>query len=176
MAYLKIRHKEKAGYRVGKYHDDHALIDVISYIFDPRKIPSGYVGGLAVNPNNAVYEMSMLSRCYAQDSGVRLRHMILAFESGELDTMKRGAACAAYQIGYEAAKFYGWHYQIVYAVHENTDIIHIHFVMNTTDYLTGLKYEGKKADLYRFLEHTNAVLEQYGTSAVFLQDDEDRLF
>lgn len=176
MAYLKIRHKEKAGYTSGKYHDDHALIDVITYIFDPQKIPSGYVGGLAVNPNNAVYEMSMLSLCYAQDSGVRLRHMILSFESGELDTMKRGGACKASRIAYEVAKFYGWHHQIVYAVHEDTNKIHIHFVMNTADYLTGLKYEGKKADLYRFLEHINAVLEQYGTSAVFLQDDEDRLF
>lgn len=172
MASLKIRHKEKAGYHDGKYHDDQALVSVISYIFDLQKTPSGYIGGLAVNPGNAVYEMSMLSQCYAQTSGVRLRHMILAFDEDELTYQAHDAAC----IAYEVARFYGGHHQIVYAVHENTSKVHIHFVMNTTDYLTGLKYEGKREDLYQFLQHINMVLEPYDTHVDFLQDDADRIF
>ena len=54
MAYLKIRHKESEGYGDGKYHDDASFQTVITYILNPEKTPSNYVGGIAVDVSHAV--------------------------------------------------------------------------------------------------------------------------
>ena len=45
--------------------------------------------------------------------------------------------------------------------------------MNTTNYLTGLKYPGSKADYYQFLSHINQVLTDYNCSVVPTKDRED---
>lgn len=91
MAYLKIRHRQSAGYTGAKYHDPNAIRDVLTYIFDPAKTPSGYIGGVAVDPRNAEHEMSALSAAWGQAKGTRLRHMILSFDKGELSRGKRSS-------------------------------------------------------------------------------------
>ncbi len=173
MAYLKIRHREKCGYVGGKYHDDNSIHDVLSYIMDPTKTPSRYIGGIGIDPLHAEFEMVTLSQLYAQDKGVRLRHMILAFEEKELWPKRKNSLYFANCIAFQVASFYGGNYQIVYAVHEDTKRVHIHFVMNTTNYMTGLKYEGKKADLCAFIQYVNNILEQFGSQVKFLRDDEE---
>lgn len=173
MAYLKVRHRVTDGFSGGKYHDDDAVHHVLHYVTDPQKTPSGYIGGIAVNPQQAILEMEALSRYYGQDTGVRLRHFILSFRPRELWSKKGQSLYAAYQVACAVAQFYGEEYQIVYAVHENTRNPHIHFVMNTTNYRTGLKYQGKKQDLHNFLNWINEVLEPYGRTATLLKDDGD---
>ena len=173
MAYLKIRNKELEGYSNGKYHDDNSFCDVIGYVMRPEKTPSGYIGGIAVDVAHAVEQMEKLSAYYGQNTGVRLRHMILAFEPGELSNSRKYALSIAYQVAYPIALFYGDHHQIVYAVHEDGAKVHIHFVMNTTNYLTGLKYPGSKADYYQFLSHINQELADYYCSVVPTKDRED---
>ena len=153
MAYLKVRHKVNQGFSGGKYHDDNSYRDVINYIMQPGKTPSGYIGGMAVNLCNAVYEMEKLSEYFGQNHGVRLRHMIIAFEDSELCNTKSASLRVAYKAAHHIAQFYGKEYQIVYAVHEDTGTVHIHFVMNTTNYITGRKYNGSKRDLYQFIDH-----------------------
>ena len=173
MAHLKVRHREGYFYTEGKYHDSDALHDVITYIVNPDKTPSGYIGGIAVNPQNAITEMGAVSRYYGQDKGVRLRHFILSFRPRELWGKKADSIRAAYQIAYAVAQYYGGEYQIIYAVHENTRNPHIHFVMNTTNYRTGMKYQGKKQCLHNFLKWINVVLEPYGRTVTLLKDDGD---
>ena len=113
MAYLKIRHKELEGYSNGKYHDDNSFCDVIGYVMRPEKTPSGYIGGIAVDVAHAVEQMEKLSAYYGQNTGVRLRHMILAFEPGELSNSRKSALSIAYQLAYPIALFYGDHNKIV---------------------------------------------------------------
>lgn len=47
---------------------------------------------------------------------------------------------------------------MVYAVHTNTDDLHIHFVMNQTAFTDGHKYNGKKLDYYQFLNYMSSVM------------------
>lgn len=171
MAYLKIKYRPSDGYSAGKYHDVDAIRDVINYIFDPAKTPSGYIGGVAVDPQNAIHQMTTLSVLYAQSKGVALRHMILAFEPKELGSRKRDTLYFANALAFQIAHFYGGSYQIVYAVHENTPKPHVHFVMNTTNYRTGQKYSGSRSDFYRFIAYINELLAPFGTHVVFLSDD-----
>ena len=173
MAYLKIRHKELDGYSGGKYHDRNSFHDVISYVLNPDKTPSHYIGGIGIDISCAAAQMQTLSACFGQDQGVRLRHIILGFKIGELHRSKKHALALAYQLAYPIAQFYGADYQIIYAVHENTDKVHIHFVMNTTNYRTGRNYPGTKEDYYRFQKHVEDVLAPYGCSVTPLKDQSE---
>lgn len=171
MSHLKVRHRQSNHYTGSKYQDDNAIHDVLAYIFNPAKTPSHYIGGIAVDPRNAEYEMTTLSALWGQAKGIRLRHMILAFDRTELGRSRKTALYYANALAFQVAQFYGSSYQIVYAVHEDTPKPHIHFVMNTTNYRTGRKYPGTHADLYQFIAHINTLLEPFASKVTFLKDD-----
>lgn len=174
MAYLKIKHKAKAGYPAGKYHDAAAFRSVLRYVLDSEKTSSSLAKGVSVASDyeNAVLQMETVSRLNAQDSGVRLRHMILSFEDRELARGRERSLHLANVIAYDVALYYANDYQIVYAVHTDGKDVHIHFVMNMVCYHTGLKYRGNRGDLYQFIEYINSVLARFGTSVYLLRDDE----
>ena len=151
MAVFKVVNK------AGKYHDDEALMNVIMYCCNPIKIISGLVGGLAVNPQHAIYEMETVAGLCDKNSRLRLRHMVLGFDPCELQNPRE-----AYSIAYQAAMFYGLDYQIIFCIHEDTDHIHVHFIMNSVSYRTGLKYQGTKKDYYDFQNHLRTILKEYG--------------
>lgn len=58
-------------------------------------------------------------------------------------------------------QYYADEYQIVYAVHDNTDDVHIHFVMNQVSYKDGYKYGGKKKNYYNFKRYIERIIEHY---------------
>ena len=140
----------------GKYHDDAALTNVIKYCCNPEKTKSGFVGGYAVNPLNAISEMETVAELYNKSNGIRLRHMVLSFSHRELQN-----SCGAYLLACQAAMYYGKDYQIIFCIHEDTKVIHVHFVMNTVSYRSGVKYQGVKKDYYDFQNHLRAILNEY---------------
>ena len=146
-----------------KYHDDDALDTVISYCIQDCKTPSLLIGGYGVNLSQAAFEMQRLSSAYGKDNGLRLRHMILSFSDHELKKMGKRAPEFVSKISDYAARYYGYEYQIIYAVHEDTGRLHSHLVMNTVNYQTGKKYRGDKEDYYSFLRYLGSFLRvQYG--------------
>ena len=151
--------------KTGKYHDDTALMNVITYCCNPIKIKSGLVGGHAVNPQYAIYEMEKVAKLCDKNRGLRLRHMYLSFDLTELQN-----SCGAYLIAYQAAMFYGLDYQIIFCVHEDTEHINVHFVMNSVSYRSGLKYQGTKKDYYDFQNHLRTILREYGIGLMVLKE------
>lgn len=164
MASLKIKTQRNPGFEsyTGKYHDNNSYYDVINYIISEEKTPHQFIGGYGVNLNQAAYEMDYLAKVYGKESGIRLRHFILSFSPEEVKYGGIKKFEALYKIGQYAALFYSDEYQIVFAVHEDKDHPHIHFVMNTTNYRTGAKYQGDKKDYYAFQNYIDDFLwEQY---------------
>ena len=157
MAILEVVHE------AGKFRDNAALHDVINYCCQLTKTESGYVGGIAVNPLYATTEMETLASVYRNYDGVRLRHMVLSFKRAEVSS-----PYTAFEIARGVAEFYGSSYQIIFAVHEDTDEIHIHFVMNTVNYCTGKKYIGTKKDYYDFQKYVKEILYEYGLFLVVM--------
>lgn len=91
------------------------------------------------------------------DSGPRLRHSVLSFSPDE------GLSPAEVKnIASQAIKYYEDKYQIVAAVHEDREHLHIHFGMNTTSYLDGSKYHGEKKDYYDFIKRLNTLTQPHG--------------
>lgn len=161
MAIFKVIHHANSPmaehYDTPKYHDETSVSDVIRYCCQPAKTPNKCIGGFGLNVIYATEQMEGLIRAYGKTEGVHLRHMLLSFEKGE-----RMSLLLANQIAYRVAWYYGAAYQILYAVHEDTPHLQVHFVMNATSYIDGKKYAQKKGDYFRFLQYLAEVLKEYG--------------
>lgn len=139
-----------------KFSDEKSYQDLIYYV--TRSDKASWVGGYAVNtnPSYAISEMANLTRAYGKSWGVRVRHSVLSFSKEERDILEEFGDIVG-EVGYIAdviARYYGGNYQILYAVHsDRIDNIHIHFVMNTINYNTGYKFNGKKSEYYPFISY-----------------------
>ena len=134
-----------------KFFDDNSYIDCINYIFNPQK--AAYIGGCNVSSAQmAALEMEQTAIAFNKNSGKRIRHSIVSFTQQEHITPEQANSYAQ-----KIIQHYAREYQIVYAVHTNTDEVHIHLAMNQISYLDGHRYEGKKKDYYDFLQHIRCV-------------------
>ena len=160
MAVLKIKSVPQ------KYTDELAYQQLLDYIMRPDKTPDHYIGGFAVHPQYAAEEMQLVSQAYHQNRGVRLRHWIISFEKHEF-----ADAWHANQFAQMACRFYADTYQIVYSVHEDTEHLHVHFVMNMISYQNGKRYSGQKKDFYDYLKYLQEIADLFGTYIIRVKDD-----
>ena len=148
-----------------KYCDDDARRDVIDYCLKKSKIPHAYIGARAVNINNAAFEMTALAKVYDKDERVRLRHSIISFDKSEHITASQAA-----EIADKAIRFFGDRHQIIYAVHEDAEHVHIHMVMNQVSFRDGKKYHGTKKDHYDFVKYMKNEVRPYGINFIPVSD------
>lgn len=125
----------------GKYDDSAARDDVIRYITQKVKTPSGYIGACSVDVPYAAQQMQEVSASFKKDNKVRIRHFVVSFYYNEYMTPYK-----ANMIASMIAEELGRVYQCVYAVHEDTDQIHFHFVFNPVSFINGYKYSGTKGE------------------------------
>ena len=134
-----------------KYFDENSYQSVLNYIFNPGK--AVYAGGCNItSPDLAAQEMEQVAIDFNKNSGKHLRHSVLSFNQDE-DISPEMAA----ELALRLCRHYAPEYQIAYAVHTNTDRVHIHFVMNQISYLDGHRYRGQKKDYYDFQKHMKRV-------------------
>lgn len=134
-----------------KFFDDYAYYNAINYILDSKKaIYAGY--SMISSLETASREMEWTAIRFNKFSGKRLRHSVLSFSADENVSPEQ-----AYQFAEQIIQHYAPRYQIVYAVHNNTDNLHIHFVMNQISCIDGQRYRGKKKDYYDFQRHMKRV-------------------
>lgn len=160
---------ERTGVR--KYQDDAALDDVISYCMDAKKTPRQLMKGYGVNLSQPAYEMRRLAESYGKDKGLRLRHMILSFSAQEIKRFRFHVYDSIAKIADYTARYYAGQYQILHCIHEDSNCLHVHFVMNTVNYQTGKKHAGKKDDYYNFQHYLRTFLaEYYNLPLIVVQD------
>lgn len=141
----------------GKYRDLDAKGDLINYILNPYKTPHNLTGGAGVDPNNIAYSMSEISANFGKENGVQLRHFILSFSPYELCDLE-----IAEQIARDVVHYFLREYQTVYSVHEDTDHLHIHIVINSVSHVDGHRYYGTKREFHSFMAYLKKVLFKYG--------------
>ena len=140
----------------GKYHDSDSIPMLVKYITNAEKTPSGIVYGVKVDMDNIAESMVEVSEKYKKNSRLRLHHFILTFDSGyykKMDILETVTAAVCDRIGLM--------YQIVAAVHENTEMPHIHFVFNAVSYINGYKYRGGKEDYNELIAMVKEILSEY---------------
>lgn len=142
--------------RRDKYHDYESKEDVVNYILNPLKTPSGYVGFMNVDPKNPALSMHECSATYGKDKGVQIRHFVVSFEQGEIPN-----CITANAIAHELMLYIGHEYPVLYAVHENKENIHFHMAFNNVG-LNGKRYYGTKSEYHALINVLKLILRKYG--------------
>ncbi|MBR3870280.1 MAG: relaxase/mobilization nuclease domain-containing protein [Clostridia bacterium] len=141
----------------GKYFDESTKEDVISYVINDNKMIHNYAGGIQVNKYDIAGSMKQISAQFKKGNGVQIRHFIISFEPYELSN-----PLIVNEIAMHVILYLGKEYQVIYAVHENTESLHIHIVMNSVSYIDGHRYRGTRAEHYEFMSFLRKVLNHYG--------------
>lgn len=153
----------------GKYKDDDARADVIRYIRKRDHAISGLWGGSRVDLHFPIADMEAHAENCGKNKGIRLRHFVLSFSAREVSDPK-----VAQKIGQQVANYLGRKYQTVFAVHENTDNLHVHLVMNAVGH-DGTRYRGTHQEFFSIKNYLRTNLKQYNIWRVqyVYGDDED---
>ena len=135
----------------GKYFDSTAYQDTLNYITNPEK--AAYTGACnLMSVETAAQEMEHTAESFGKNCGKRVRHSVLSFSQADRVTPEQADRYAQ-----EILQHYAPDFQLVYAVHTNTEDVHVHMVMNQIAYTDGHRYRGKKGDYHAFLRHMKQV-------------------
>ena len=103
----------------------------------------------------AYEQMLAVKRAYGKEKYRQLRHYVFSIEAWELDIID----------GYDGLLGVGrlagatlHEYQMLFALHVNTNRPHIHIVINTTSCLTGLQFKDDRTALFQIRE---AIIQKY---------------
>lgn len=122
------------------------------YILNHTKAKSGYIGC----DEDIIDSMDVITAVQEQKrTGVI--HFTLQFEPEELTDPQ-----IAYRIACQIADCIEQKYQACFAVHEDTEKIHIHFVFNSIRYIDGNRFSGTTQENLRLADDIAEVLSYYG--------------
>ncbi len=156
MATLKVSNSK------GKYRNEDAIDNAINYILNEQKTPHHCVGGSGVDMSCPVEDMKNVREKFGKQKGVQLRHQIISFEEKELSN-----PYIANSIGKQISESFGKEYQTIYAVHENKDNIHIHFISNIVSFIDGHRYYGRRKEFYNDKNMMKKVLNKHNISTLY---------
>lgn len=114
-----------------EYQDYRALQRVLDYV-----LRSNLYGGYGIDPNMAYEQMVLVKNIYHTSTGVQLKHFFLTFSDQEMIYLDLQEIL---ELGFEVGRLFG-EYQMVYAIHLDSNHAHLHLVMNTTSFQDGHKY------------------------------------
>lgn len=133
------------------YPEKKDLQNLVHYMIQPDKAVHGLVGGFSLLPigeEAIIRQMETVKEVWHKTEGRQARHFVVSFAWGE-----RISEAEAWRLAYWIALYYADRYQIVYAVHEDTENVHIHFVFNPVSFVDGRIYAEGKDDFSRLQAH-----------------------
>ena len=133
----------------------------INYIYRPDKqvrFRGGYNVFMSQNVSEIITQFYAVRAVYGKYHGIQIRHFVLSFSS-EYDNV---TPYQAWWIGYEICALFRANYQIVFAVHEETDNLHLHFILNTVDLYTGQPFDCGKATVRSLHQLVGDILSMPG--------------
>ena len=140
-----------------RYSDDNALKDVFNYVADYSK-SIGLIGAQNMIVDYSVEQAIAVNQYFYNNTEKKVIHFIISFSLYEdIDPMD------AFREGYRICALLP-EYQIIFAVHQNTDYLHIHFTMNSVSLKDGHKYYFDYANLYSFADEVKNILAPYGVT------------
>lgn len=100
--------------------------------------------------------MRVVKYAYRKTEGRIARHFVVSLGSNSI-FLPHEANILARKI----CEYYCMRFQIVYAVHEDTKNLHIHFVMNTVSYVDGRMFSEDPAELQRFKYYVQQLINEH---------------
>ena len=164
LAVSKILNMKDCG---NAYHGKHLKVS-LDYIMNPEKTQNGkLIGGVNCQPELAYKQMKSTKKKFLKEDKRQGYHFIISFKEDEVDSD------VAFEITEKFVKEYiGNRYEAVYVVHDNTDHIHSHIIMNSVSFVDGKKYRNEKGDWAKYIQPiTNRLCEEYGLSIIDLEEE-----
>lgn len=145
--------------RKGYYTNANAISNLLRYITRTRQGEDrkddlkgyGFYGASNYDPIEfSIYQFRTVQEIYSGDSGRRMYHFIYSFSDDELSQIGKDYILANRIAGVLAEMFWNMGHQVAYAVHDETaKRLHIHFAINSVNYISGLKFHINKAEIMR---------------------------
>ena len=135
----------------------------IDYILKDEKTMNGLLTG-SVNciKENAYECMKETKRLYGKMDKRQGYHLIISFEENECD-----GDIAMKVIEEFVHEYLESDYEVVYAVHTNTDHVHGHIIWNSVRFTDGYKYHYKKGDWEKDIQpRVDRICEKYNLSTL----------
>lgn len=127
-----------------EYQDDGAVFEqIFLYITRTDKAISSLIGSQYLYPVNDAVSIGRQMREVLKlnsGNGRALWHFVLSFDNY---TESDITPVMAYNIAGRILTLFDGH-QAIYAVHEDTDNLHVHFMINATSFYNGRKIENKR--------------------------------
>ncbi len=160
-AKLIIRDKySKKGYADTNYKNKDAADKLVRYVFKDhgKGKQVRFFGGLGIDmvtSERAVRQIKKLKKMYRKSDGRQMYHFILSFDERIKNPIE------VYEIGLRImdAFFYGW--QMIFTVHEDTENLHLHFILNSVNMLTGYKWHMNGAEFREFKNKMENYADDY---------------
>ena len=142
------------------------LKDSIKYILNPEKTNDGlYVGSnnCFINGEKCYKQMLDTKKYFGKEWGRQGYHFILSLKENE------GSPEELMRITDEFIQEYLKDYEVIYAVHNNTDKLHSHIVFNSIDCVRGMKYHNENDEWEKvIMPIINRLCKKYGLSELEL--------
>lgn len=143
------------------------VYDSISYILSPenKNGDEKCFQATCLNCDGNADELSkqfyVTRRAFNKDDKILAHHYVQSFSPNENVTPE-----LAHQIGVELAKKIAPNFQVVVSTHIDKDHIHNHFIINSVNPTTELKWKGNKATLDNMKNESDLFCRQYGLSVI----------
>ncbi len=131
---------------------------VIDYILRDDKTELGLNSGFNCDADNAYNDFVMTKRNYNKETGRQYIHFVQSFSDREEISPETVKAIADELLMMD--KFKG--FQVVYATHTDTDNLHTHFILNTVNSYTGMKWKMSKEELQELKDYSDEICRRYG--------------
>ena len=140
-----------------KENDYLSLHRKVNYIENFCATSENLIYGTNVSCFNTYKEMMLVKKVFNQSNGKAYNHFILSVEETdevtEVDFMD-----VAIDVCNMIATFRG-NYQVLMAVHTDTDILHVHYIANNIDYIEGSRVNVNRSYIYEIKCKINESLE-----------------
>ena len=125
------------------------------------------ITGINCVPQFALQEFMNTKRLHKQTDGRMFYHMVQSFPKGEAITPE-----TAHEIAIKLAETIPG-FEIVVATHCDADHVHSHFVINSVNYETGMKYHSDQQSIHALWDASDQLCLQYGLSVIKRKQNEE---
>lgn len=148
----------KIGYIEDKEKTTASIEDLVPVVTEGVKTDNGrLVAGLNCDPWSAMSEMESVKQKFSKTDGVQAYHGYISF--GPKDSM---SATDVLKVAKEVAEdIWGDRFQVVLAVHNNTNTLHCHFVVNSVSFVDGLKARDNEHNYYYLKQKVDEKCKKY---------------
>lgn len=145
-------------YSSRNYSNPDAVKKLASYILNPDKTPSNYTkyfGVLEATPECIQCNFATIASVHMKDMNGRRKaeHFVISAH-GKSEVHEMGGIEGFYEGVTQYCEHLTADHQLVFAIHENTDNLHAHIVLNPINYHNGKRLQKNR----RFLEAEKALV------------------